>query len=175
LLKNKDISELIVDRFELSLEVSEPDKAYRDFVGDEFWDELYSHAITKINGICQGCNFNPPDKDFLELHVISGEIQNPDTYKTAMLCKTCHTLQHIDIASEKGWIKLCNSMLNQKQIIFLCRSGNARLKEKLNSGEIILLEQNPMEYSQSLGEDVFNKRKKMKAVFGSKFPKNRLK
>jgi hypothetical protein len=39
----------------------------------------------------------------------------------------------------------------------------------------MVLRQNPIEYSKSLSKDIFNKRKKIKAVFGKNFPENRLK
>jgi len=161
--------------FSLTLEVCQPDKLYRNFIGEEEWNKMLLSSISECNGVCQGCGYNPPDKNFLELHIISGNIKDIETYNYTLLCKTCHTLQHIDIASEKGWIKLCNSIHDQKRLISICRSGNIRLKEKISTGEIMLLNVDAENYSKSLSEDVFNKRKKIKAVFGRNFPKNRLK
>ena len=161
--------------FNLYLEVSEPDKLYRIFVGEEAWKEMLSSSIDECNGVCQGCGYNPPDKSFLEIHIISGNIKDVNSYNYTLLCKTCHTLQHIDVASKKGWIKLCNSVFDQKRLISICRSGNSRLKEMINTGEIMLLKTDALEYSNSLSDDMFNRRKKIKAVFGKNFPKDRLK
>tara|TARA_B100000963_G_scaffold361392_1_gene396507 strand:- start:3421 stop:3927 length:507 start_codon:yes stop_codon:yes gene_type:complete len=166
---------IIKKNFKLSLNVSTPDKLYRSFVGEKKWEDMLLSSIEECNGVCQGCGYNPPNKNFLELHIISGDLKEIDTYNYTILCKTCHTLQHIDVASEKGWIKLCNSIFEQKRLISICRSGNGRLKEKINTGEIMLLNTEATSYSKLLSEDVFNKRKKMKAVFGKNFPKNRLK
>jgi hypothetical protein len=172
---SKNISELIIDKFELYVDVSVADISYRDFIGSEEWERIRLEAISHKNGVCQGCGYNPPDKNFLELHIMSGEKEKPETYKFSLLCKTCHTLQHIDVASEKEWIKLCNSIYDQKKIIYICRSGKSKLIDKINCGEIMVLKQNPLEYSKSLSKDIFNKRKKIKAVFGKNFPENRLK
>lgn len=172
---NKNISELIVSKFELNIDVSKSDMLYRNFIGEDEWERIRIEAIRHKNGVCQGCEYNPPDKSFLELHLMLGEKENPETYKFSLLCKTCHTLQHIDIASEKGWLKLCNSIYDQKRIIHICRSGKSKLIDKIKSGEIMILTQDPIEYSKSLYDDIFNKRKKMKAVFGKNFPENRLK
>ncbi len=161
--------------FNLALEVSEPDKLYRIFIGEESWRNMLSSSISECNGVCQGCGYNPPDKNFLEIHMISGNIKDIKSYNYTLLCKTCHTLQHIDIASKRGWIKLCNSVFDQKRLISICRSGNNRLKEMINTGEIMLLNTDALDYSKSISDDVFNKRKKMKAVFGKNFPKDRLK
>ena len=175
MLKNKDISELLVSNFSLSLDVATPDKFYRKHIGEETWEELRNKSIRHTHGICQGCGYMPPDKEFLELHVVSGEAQNEESYKFALLCKTCHTLQHIDIAGDKGWIKLVNSIFDQKKLISICRSGNSNLLSKLRSGEIMTLDTDPKKYSKDIVDNIFNKRKKMKAIFGKDFPQERLK
>jgi hypothetical protein len=174
LLKNKDISKLLNDNFILSLNISPSDKTYRDYIGNEVWQELSELAYKEKNGVCQGCQFNPTNKSFIELHVISGDVDDINTYRLAILCKSCHSLQHIDIASNKGWIKLCNSIYDQRKLIHICRSGNSNLIEKINLGEVMILKQNPIEYSKSIQEDLFNIKKKIKAVFGKRFPENRL-
>lgn len=175
MLKNKNILSLIEKDFELNLEISEPDKIYRNYLGDESWKELRDFIMKEENCTCQGCSLRPFDKEFLETHIISGNVQNIDSYRVVLLCKSCHTLQHIDIASDMGWIKLCNSIYDQKKIIEICRSGNSSLMEKINLGEIMTLSQDPKNYSEKIKVDVFCKRKKIKAIFGSKFPKDRLK
>jgi hypothetical protein len=166
---------IIKDEIDITLDVCEPDKIYRSFVGEEYWADMLNSSIKECNGVCQGCGYNPPDKNFLEIHIISGNVSDVETYSYTILCKTCHTLKHIDIASEKGWIKLCNSIYDQKRLISICRSGKSRLLEKIKSGEIMLLKTEASQYSKSLSEDVFNKKKKIKVIFGRNFPQNRLK
>lgn len=166
---------IVKEDIDINLEVCEPDKLYRAYVGEESWLDMLNSSVDKCNGVCQGCGYNPPDKNFLEIHIISGNVNDLETYQYTLLCKTCHTLKHIDVASEKGWIKLCNSIFDQKRLISICRSGTSRLLEKINSGEIMLLKTEATQYSKSLSEDVFNKRKKIKAIFGKNFPKSRLK
>ena len=39
----------------------------------------------------------------------------------------------------------------------------------------MLLKTEASQYSKSLSEDIFNKRKKIKVIFGKNFPENRLK
>lgn len=175
MLKNKNISNLIIEEFKLSLESSQSDKIYKNYLGNESWSELKDLLMKERNCICQGCGFKPFDKNFLEMHIVSGDVQNLDSYKIVLLCKTCHTLQHIDVAANMGWIKLCNSIHDQKKIIHICRSGGSNLMEKINSGEIMLLNEDSKVYSEKIKIDIFHKRKKMKAVFGKKFPENRLK
>jgi len=166
---------IVKEGIDITLEVCEPDRPYRLFVGEKSWLEMLSSSISECNGVCQGCGYNPPDKSFLEIHIISGSVDELHTYSYTILCKTCHTLKHIDVASEKGWIKLCNSIFDQKRLISICRSGKGRLLEKIKSGEIMLLKTEAAQYSKSLSEDVFNKRKKIKVIFGKNFPENRLK
>ncbi len=173
MLKNKNISNLIIEEFKLSLESSQSDKIYKNYLGNKSWSELKDLLMKERNCICQGCGFKPFDKNFLEMHIVSGDVENLDSYKIVLLCKTCHTLQHIDVAASMGWVKLCNSIHDQKKIIHICRSGG--LMKKINSGEIMLLNENPKVYSEKIKIDIFHKRKKMKAVFGKKFPENRLK
>lgn len=170
-----NISKLIVDNFEVSLDLKSPDKLHRDFIGLNLWGEIFNHSLNKTKGICQGCKYKPNDINFLELHVIEGNLKDVDSYRFALLCKTCHTTQHVDFASEQNWIKLCNSIYSQEKLIHLCRSGNSNIINKINSKEIILLDLDPKKYSQDIKEDFFNKRKTIKIIFGSKFPKNRLK
>lgn len=172
---NIDISKLIVDNFEISLDLKTPDKLHREFLGVNLWNEIFNHSINKTKGVCQGCKYKSNDINFLELHVIEGDLRNINSYKFSILCKSCHTLQHLDIASEQEWIKLCNSIYSQEKLIHICRSGNASLLNKIHSKEIILLDLNPKNYTQNIKEDIFNKRKTIKAIFGSKFPQNRLK
>jgi hypothetical protein len=174
-LISKNISELIIDNFDLTLNVSELDSLYENSIGEEEWNNLKKESIKHKNGVCQGCGFNPPDKEFIDIHIISGNVSNVDSWKIAVLCTTCHTLQHIDVASKNGWIKLVNSIYDQKKLVSLCRSGSSKLMEKINLREIILLNVEPIEYAESIKENSFNKRKQTKAVFGKNFPQNRLK
>ena len=172
---NIDISKLIVDNFEISLDLKTSDKLHREFLGIDLWNEIFSYSIKKTEGACQGCKHKPNDINFLELHVIEGNLKSIESYKFSILCKSCHTLQHFDIASEQDWIKLCNSIYSQEKLIHICRSGNTNLLNKIHSKEIILLDLNPKQYTKNIKEDIFNKRKTIKAIFGSKFPQNRLK
>jgi hypothetical protein len=172
---NIDISNLVVDNFEISLDLRVPDKLHREFIGINFWNQIFNYAINKANGTCQGCGYRPNDLNSLELHVLEGDLKNIESYKFALLCKSCHTLQHVDVASEQEWIKLCNSIYSQEKLIHICRSGNNILLSKIQTKEIILLNLDPKKYSEDIKEDVFNKRKTIKAIFGSKFPENRLK
>ena len=172
---NIDISGIIVDNFEISLDLKTSDKLHIKFLGIDFWNEIFNLSINKSNGTCQGCGYKPNNLDFLELHVLEGDLKNIESYRFSLLCRSCHTLQHFDVASKQGWVKLCNSIYCQEKLIHICRSGNANLLNKINSKEIILLDLNPKKYTQDIKEDIFNKRKTIKAIFGSKFPKNRLK
>jgi len=175
LLKNKNISDLILENFELSSTASQSEKLYKNHIGNESWLEIKDFLMKEVNYICQGCGFKPFDKNFLEMHVVSESVDDLNSFKVCSLCKTCHTLQHIDIASEMGWIKLCNSIYSQKKIIHICRSGNSNLMEKIHLGEIMLLNEDPKVYCEKLKSDIFYKRKKLKAIFGKNFPKERLK
>lgn len=166
---------MIVDNFEVSLDLRVSDKLYREFIGIDLWNQIFNYAINKTNGICQGCGYKPVDLNSLELHVLEGNLKDIRNYKFSLLCKSCHTLQHIDIASEQEWIKLCNSIYSQEKLIHICRSGNNNLLNKIQSKEILLLDLDPKKYTEDIKEDIFNKRKTIKAIFGSKFPENRLK
>lgn len=172
---NLDISNVIVENFETSINVTPSDKLHRDFIGLDLWVNIFNYSINKFQGTCQGCGYKPTDVNSLELHVLKGDLKNFQSYKFALLCKSCHTLQHIDVASENEWIKLCNSIYSQEKLIHICRSGNNNLLNKIQSKEIILLDLDSKKYSQDIKDDIFNKRKTIKAIFGSKFPKNRLK
>jgi hypothetical protein len=172
---NFDIAKLIVDNFDVSLDLRAPDKLHREFTGIDLWNQIFNFAINKTNGTCQGCGYKPNNLNFLEMHVLEGNLKNIESYKFALLCKSCHTIQHVDVASEQEWIKLCNSIYSQEKLIHICRSGNNNLLSKIQSKEIILLDLEPKKYSQDIKEDIFNKKKTIKAIFGSKFPENRLK
>lgn len=176
MLNNKNISDILLDNFELQLNVSELDSVFKKVIGVEEWEMIRQDAIDCKNETCQGCKLKASnrDRDFLELHVVSGDLSDLESIKFAVLCKTCHTLQHIDVASEKNWIKLVNSIYNQKELISICRAGPSFLMNKIKLREVLILKNEPSSYAKAIKESEFNKRIQTKAVFGKEFPKDRL-
>jgi len=49
---------IVKEGIDITLEVCEPDKPYRLFVGEESWLEMLSSSISECNGVCQGCGYN---------------------------------------------------------------------------------------------------------------------
>ena len=166
---------LSVDKFELFLKASDSDKKHIKFLGIEFWNNMANFLLEKNNKTCQSCGYKPSDIGFLELHVIKGDLNNIENYKFSLLCKSCHTLQHAEEAVNANWIKLCNSIYSQSELVRISRSGNINLLNKIKSKEIILLDLDSKKYIEDIKGDLFNKRKTIKAIFGKNFPNNRLK
>lgn len=171
---NRDINDIVNTNFVLSVNVTIPDSIVKKQITSENWEQIKSDVLIHQNGICQGCGINPPDKNFLELHVDSKDANDSDKYKYVLLCKTCHTLQHIDIAAKKDWVRLVNSIFPQNKLIYICRSGAKNLNQKIKAQEIMILSQEPEKYAELLKEDDLNKREKIKAIFGKNFPQDRL-
>jgi hypothetical protein len=156
-------------KFILEHAISPTDIDFKEAIGKEKWLEKRNELIIKFEYQCQGCGiYMPKNNKHLRLHVINGSIDDLENVEYTILCPACHLVQHIDLAEEKGLIKLVNSIYSQAELIRLGRSkvvANEISKEK----RIIMLEKTPKEYIEELKQSVLNRKNKIKIILSKNF------
>lgn len=114
-----------MEDFQLKIRISPSDTEFRKILGIETFDRLKRDIMARDKSTCRGCGFRPLDSDrasaALSLHVIELNTEKPEESSCIILCKACHSTQHVDVAIEKGWVQLVNSIFSQKSLIEMGR------------------------------------------------------
>lgn len=152
--------------------ISPSDKDFRNKIGAESWEKLKSKTFRDDGFKCITCKFEPydiePDK-VLSIHLEVENLEDILKSKVRTCCVFCHTIEHADIALEKGYVSLVNSHYTQGDIVNICR--NDALANHLQDGSIRLIKKDLPEYLEEL-KSGRSKEGKVKLIFTDKFFKN---
>ena len=114
-----------MEEFELKLRISPSDAQFKKLLSPEVYIKLKSDTFKKYKFTCQGCGFHPFDESkavvALSMHVIEINEEKPEESVCNILCKACHSTQHIDVSVRENWVELVNSTYSQKSLIEMCR------------------------------------------------------
>lgn len=160
-----------MEDFELKLRISPSDTQFKKLVGQEIYSKIKSDVFKKNNFTCKGCGFHPFDENkamaALSLHVIDINEESPENSECNVLCMACHSTQHIDIALEKEWVQLVNSVSTQKSLIEMCRLGV--IHNSIKEDDTRYLKISPAEFLNKLKDGLLTTNNKVKVIFTNKF------
>jgi hypothetical protein len=125
------------EKFILRPIISPSEKAFRSKIGAEAWEKLKNKTFRDGGYKCAGCTFTPYDVDpdeVLSIHLIEENEEIPEEPKVNITCEICHIIQHADVAMEKGYVELVNSLFTQGELVNICRNGD--LIHHIEKGEV---------------------------------------
>lgn len=155
--------------FKLIPSISFSEKDFTDSVSKEQWEKIKEEKIyLNHSGKCFGCGYTPENVKMLQIHLHWWDGKNHDTAEFLLLCEGCHALKHFDIAIEKGWVVLVNSVYSQEDIIVKNRSSKT-IRKEIDDNKIVLLKKTAKEYFEEIKESELNRNEKTKILFGNKF------
>lgn len=131
--------------------ISPSEKAFRDIIGARAWEKLKDKTLRDGGFKCTGCGFTPYDVDpneVLTAHLIEENEEVPEEPKINVTCKICHIIQHADVAMEKGYVELVNSLFTQGELVNICRNGD--LTHHIEKGEIRYIKKTLPEFLEEL-------------------------
>lgn len=161
---------MIPFKFKLIIGISPSEKDFISSIPKDEWKRLKTEAYGDGYKGCVGCGHKPDDMSELDFHVENCQIGDPDSAMVVMLCRACHTIRHFDMAVEKGWVTLVNSIHSQEKLVEICRDGKSRLVAEINASNIIILKnRNAKEYVHQIKEEHIKHNEKIKVIFGRNF------
>lgn len=153
-----------------------PEKVFVSNFGRKAYYTIERRTFEESYDYCAACGHKPMEykdkKDYLQLHISHLNKEYPEKSKAVLLCRACHSTQHIDFAIEKKWIKLVNSDLSQEDIVRLCRGGN--LINPYDDKRIVNLLKTPEELLQEIKSKEFKPSNTLKIIFTNDFVFNDL-
>lgn len=160
-----------VHTFDLKLKISPSDNAFRKMLTVEQYSKLKIDTFSKYRNTCQGCWFKPLDEQraqvALNIHVISINEEKPEESECNILCRACHSTQHIDVSIEKEWVKLINSTYSQKSLIEMCRVN--AIHNSVKEDDTRVLKTPPLEFLEKMKAGLLPANTKAKVIFTSSF------
>lgn len=134
------------------------------------WREIRNKAYGSTQKQCIGCGHSPENPLELYIHIEECIMGDKDSAVIKLLCPACHSIRHFDIAAEKGWVILVNSVHSQERLVEICREGKHILMSEIESKNIIILKnKNVKEYASELKLGKQRLNDKIKVVFGKNF------
>ncbi len=160
-----------MEEFELKLRISPSDIQFKKLLSPEAYVKLKSDTFKKCKFTCQGCGFHPFDENkaivALSVHVIEINEEKPEDSICNILCKACHSTQHIDVSVREGWVELVNSTYSQKSLVEMCRIN--AIHNSIKEDDTRRLKIAPIDYIDRLKEGNWPETTKVKVIFTSKF------
>lgn len=160
-----------MEEFELKLRISPSDTQFRKTVGPDIYNKIKNDTFKREKFTCKGCGFHPLSEEkalsILSLHVIEVNEESLEESICNILCKACHSTQHIDISIEKEWVQLVNSTYSQKSLIEQCRIN--AIHNGVKEDEIRYLKTPSLEFLEKIKNEVLPINSKAKIIFTSKF------
>ena len=160
-----------MEEFDLKLRISPSDSQFRNLIGLDAYSKLKEETFKKHRFTCQGCGFKPLDDSkalvALNLHVIDINEEKPVESPCTILCKACHSTQHIDVAIEKEWVQLVNSTYSQKSLIEKCRIN--MIQSMLTVDDTRTLKTTPLDFLKKMKAGQLTVNSKAKVIFTNKF------
>lgn len=157
--------------FELKVRISPSDNEFRKLIGIIEYEKLTLTTFKRDKISCKGCGYKPLDDSnaakSLALHVVAIDLETPLNSPCLTLCKACHSTQHIDIAIEKDWVQLVNSLHTQKRLIELCRVN--AVQNNLNTENTRFLKTSALTYLENLRSGMLSPNSRVKVIFTTKF------
>lgn len=159
-----------MEDFTLQVRISASDNEFKKLIGPEKFDKIKKETFSRDKNTCRGCGYHPLDDDragaILSLHVIEiAEI--PEESPCVVLCRACHSTQHIDVAVEKGWVSLVNSVFSQKRLIEVCRVN--AIHSSIKEDDTRYLKGDPKEIIERNKFQFGSKNCRLKVIFTNKF------
>ena len=160
-----------MEDFELKLKISPSDTKFKKLIGKESYEKIRLETFKKDRFSCRGCGFHPLDESraliALTLHVIEIKEEKPEDSECAILCLACHSTQHIDVAIEKGWVQLVNSINSQKTLTEMCRVN--AIHNNIKEDTTKLLKTPSLEFLKKMKDGTLPSNTKAKVIFTNKF------
>jgi hypothetical protein len=156
-----------MNNYDLSLKISPSDREFKKLLGDKEYERKKQEIMARDKYTCCGCELQPPGAKGLLMHVEKVNEQDPFNSDCSTLCIACHATQHIDVAIEKGWVELVNSVFSQRRIISDCRTQQFQIVS--NKDNTRLLKTRPEAFLEKMKNGTLNPNTKAKAVFTSAF------
>ena len=160
-----------MEEFDLKLRISPSDNQFKNLIGTDAYNKLKTEVFKKNGFSCSGCRFHPLDESkaliALSLHLIKLNEQNPLESECNSLCMACHSTQHVDIAIEKEWVQLVNSVHSQKSLIERCRLND--IHSSIRDNETRYLKTPPLDFLEKIKADQLSINPKTKVIFTNKF------
>lgn len=159
-----------MEEFTLQVRLSPSDSEFKKLIGIEIFDRIKKQTFTNDKNTCRGCGYRPLDdtrvNSALSLHVI--EIADkPEESPCITLCRACHSTQHIDIAIEKEWVNLVNSVFSQRRLIEMGRVN--AIHNSIKEDDTRYLQGDPKEILERNKYHLGLKNCKLKVIFTNKF------
>jgi hypothetical protein len=156
--------------FRLIIGMCPSEKDFVNSIPKEEWRRLRLQAFGDGSKGCVGCGHKPEDISELDYHVEGCQMGDPHSASVVMLCRACHAIRHFDMAAEKGWVTLVNSIHSQETLIAICRDGKNRLIAEINANNIMILKNvNAQEYARQIKDEHIRHNEKIKVIFGRSF------
>lgn len=160
-----------MEDFILQVRISPSDSEFAKTIGKEAYDKLKKETMIRDKHTCRGCGFRPLDEErayaALNLHVIELNESNLTESPCIILCKACHTTQHVDVAINKDWVSLVNSSFSQKRLIEMGRIN--AVHNSIKEDDTRYLKGDPKEILERNKHHLGLKTCKLKVIFNNKF------
>lgn len=156
--------------FKLIPSISPSEKEFRNSLpgGKEKYEEIIKNVYDNGSDVCVGCGYSNGNKESLQAHLQCWDDTNHETAEFILVCEGCHAIKHFDLAVEKGWVVLVNSVYQQYELIRINRSS-AAVRKDIDDHKIVLLKKTAQEYLDEIIESDLNRNEKTKILFGNKF------
>ncbi len=160
-----------MEEFELKMKISVSDKEFKKLVGPIVYQKIVSDTFKRDNHTCQGCKYHPLDESLaskaLSCHVVEINQEMPEESECQTLCLACHSIQHIDVAIEKGWVQLVNSTFSQKSLVEMCRVN--AVFNSIKDDNTRFLKTPAKVFLEEFKNNIINKNIKTKVIFTTNF------
>ena len=162
-----------MSNFILIPRISPSEKDFRKLISKEDWEK----CKTKYAGIfkyqCQGCGYSTINADdCLDLHIVSGDINDLNSIEYIILCRACHTIQHMDTAIERNMVKIVNSCHSQADLIKWGRADKNDFQREIDEHNIMFLKKDIYEYLNELTNNSLPINNKIKVILNDNFDWN---
>ena len=156
--------------FELKLGFCPSESDFSISIPKEDWRVIRQAAYGSIKKQCIGCGYSPDNSLDLNCHIEECVMGDKDSAVIKLLCPACHAIRHFDLAAERNWVTLVNSVHSQEKLVEICREGRHVLMAEIEAKNIIILKsKNAKEYASELKLGKQRPNDKIKVVFGKNF------
>jgi len=159
-----------MSNFVLIPRISPSEQEFRKTISQQDWDSLKRDKIWGVTNQCQGCGYSTVNsKDCLDLHLVFWDVEDISKNEYVVLCRACHTIQHMDMAIEKNMVKIVNSCHSQVELIRWGRASKNDLQREIDVNNIMFLKKDIFEYLDELKNNTLPINNKIKAFLSDTF------